>query len=397
MLFIHTSNQSHKMEQLEHIKENRMPNEKIKILIIDDEPFNIEIIQHFLSDSYTLISAENGESGLQVLEDDHTIEIVLLDVSMPNMSGYEVCKRIRANNSLDDTAIIFVSACGSIDERMEGYKSGGDDYLVKPFEKDELKVKLQLISRYKNDKKQLNNSLQYATNTAMESMTGNSEMGLALRYSDSSFKAASYSELTNNLIDTLHQLNLCVAIRLEHNGAYEWYQTEGEPSPLEKELIELIAAKERIFSFDNRSQFNFGKINLLIKNMPLEDENKYGRYKDLIPFLLDSSNARLKSIDDSKTLADHARLKTVISEVHDLLNHEKAYILEGQTASHDMLDDMVRALEARIPFMGLDDDQENCLINIIEDKIEAAAKASDIKVRSEEIFSKIMTMLNSLL
>ena len=385
------------MEQLEHIKENRMPNEKIKILIIDDEPFNIEIIQHFLSDSYTLIAAENGESGLQILENDQAIEIILLDVSMPNMSGYEVCKRIRANNSWDNTAIIFVSACGSIDERMEGYKSGGDDYLVKPFEKDELKVKLQLISRYKNDKKQLNNSLQYATNTAMESMTGNSEMGLALRYSDSSFKAASYSELTNNLIDTLHQLNLCVAIRLEHNETYEWYQTNGEPSPLEKELIELIAAKERIFSFDNRSQFNFGKINLLIKNMPLEDENKYGRYKDLIPFLLDSSNARLKSIDDSKTLADHARLKTVISEVHDLLNHEKAYILEGQTASHDMLDDMVRALEARIPFMGLDDDQENCLINIIEDKIEAAAKASDIKVRSEEIFSKIMTMLNSLL
>ena len=374
-----------------------MLDDRIKILIIDDEPFNIEIIQLYLSDLYTLIAAENGEVGLQILEEDPSIDVILLDVSMPNMNGYEVCERIRANSNFDDLSIIFVSARSGVEERMKGYKSGGDDYIVKPFDKDELKAKLELIERYKNNKTQLNSSLQYATSTAMDSMSGNSEMGLALRYSDSSFKAMSYNELINTLIDALQQLSLCVAIRLEHNGAYEWYQTNGEPSPLEKELIELISAKERIFSFDNRTQFNFGKINLLIKDMPLEDENKYGRYIDLIPFLLDSSNARLKSIDDSKTLADHVRLKAIISEVHNLLNHEKTYILEGQSASHDMLDDMVRTLEARIPFMGLDDDQENCLINIIEDKIEAAEKASDIKVRTEEIFSKIMTMLNSLL
>lgn len=108
------------------------------ILLVDDEP-NILIALKFLmtQQGYIVETATNGQAALEIME-FFTPDVVLLDVMMPGIDGFEVAKKIRANSALYTTQIIFLTAKGTKEDRRKGYKSGGEIYLTKPFDNVEL-------------------------------------------------------------------------------------------------------------------------------------------------------------------------------------------------------------------------------------------------------------------
>lgn len=110
-----------------------------KIMIVDDDKKILKFLKDFLElENYTVITAENGED---VLKKINTLpDLILLDINMPHMSGLEVCKRIRDYVSCP---IIFLTACIEDEDKIIGLKSGGDDYIVKPFNIDELLARIE--------------------------------------------------------------------------------------------------------------------------------------------------------------------------------------------------------------------------------------------------------------
>ena len=108
------------------------------ILLVDDEP-NILIALEFLmqQQGYTVETAKDGQAALEIME-YYTPDVVLLDVMMPGMDGFEVAKKIREDAALHNTQIIFLTAKGTKEDRRKGYKSGGEIYLTKPFDNAEL-------------------------------------------------------------------------------------------------------------------------------------------------------------------------------------------------------------------------------------------------------------------
>ncbi len=371
--------------------------DKMKVLAIDDEPWNLEILQHYLQDDYELLLANNGEEGLAILSNQDDIEMVLLDVSMPDMDGYEVCKKIRENSLWAQIPVVFISARGTVEERMQGYKSGGDDYLVKPFECDELLAKLQIINKYKDEKKDLQDNYKMASDVAMEAMTNSQEIGLALEFSKETYAIKNESDLMDLFVNCLKNFGLNAIIRLRVSDFYQWHQCIGQPSPLEKGLVDILSKKDRIFSFEHRTQFNFDRISLLVKNMPVEDENKYGRYKDLLPFFLDATNACMESIEDRKTITENDQLKSSILIVNEALDEERSLIRESQTILNRILEDLNHTVEDELPTLGLDADQEKFLIQSIEKKIIEASVAADISNKSDDLLDRISKTLVSLI
>ena len=120
-----------------------------KILIVDDNPLNVEILEEVCSD-YVCETASTGEEAL-VVAAMFQPDIVLLDIMMPDLTGYEVCQMMRKSPLLNHAKIIMVSAKGMIAERLEGYKAGADDYIVKPFDEDELLAKIKVYARLKSE------------------------------------------------------------------------------------------------------------------------------------------------------------------------------------------------------------------------------------------------------
>lgn len=114
-----------------------------RILLVDDNPTNLAILEEMLGDEYRWEAATSGEEALEIAPDFQP-DLILLDVMMPGTNGYETCRRIRANPALRNVKIVMVSAKALVSERLEGYDAGADDYLTKPFDEKELLAKVRV-------------------------------------------------------------------------------------------------------------------------------------------------------------------------------------------------------------------------------------------------------------
>ncbi len=117
-----------------------------RVLIVDDNEVNIEILEQLLRDKYGLDVARSGEECLEKLRSFNP-DLVLLDVMMPGIDGYETCRRIKESPYGSFTQVIMVSGRGTAQERLRGYEHGADDFVVKPFDHDELLAKIRVQFR----------------------------------------------------------------------------------------------------------------------------------------------------------------------------------------------------------------------------------------------------------
>ncbi|MEJ2705435.1 MAG: response regulator [Sedimentisphaerales bacterium] len=117
-----------------------------RILAVDDDPNNIAIFKELLEDDYDLKTSLSFEQAFQIAREFRP-DVILLDVMMPGVDGYEACRRLRERHALRDSRIIIVSAKAMTSEQIEGYRAGADDYVTKPFDGDAFLEKVRLHLR----------------------------------------------------------------------------------------------------------------------------------------------------------------------------------------------------------------------------------------------------------
>jgi putative two-component system response regulator len=127
-----------------------MPTRKTTILIVDDTRLNVQIIKSDLEDEgYNILSSENGTDALRIAETENP-DLILLDIMMPGMDGFEVCKILKEKDNTKDIPIIFLTARSEPKDVIKGFQLGAVDYLRKPFEVSELLVRVKTHVRLKH-------------------------------------------------------------------------------------------------------------------------------------------------------------------------------------------------------------------------------------------------------
>lgn len=124
-----------------------------KILIVDDEPTNIDILLNVLKDEYKVVAATNGKKALEITKSKDPPDLILLDILMPDMDGYEVCRALKDDDSTKNLPVIFVTAVSEVMDETRGFKLGAVDYITKPFHPPVVKarVKAHMELKIKSD------------------------------------------------------------------------------------------------------------------------------------------------------------------------------------------------------------------------------------------------------
>jgi PAS domain S-box-containing protein len=130
------------------------------ILLVDDNPTNLEVLYKTLENKdYRLLVAKDGAAALDIIRNVHPT-LVLLDVMMPEMDGFEVCKIIKADPDTADVAVVFLSALGDIESKVKGFQAGGVDYVSKPFQADEVVMRVATHVKVKRLERELSRKNQ---------------------------------------------------------------------------------------------------------------------------------------------------------------------------------------------------------------------------------------------
>ncbi|MBT4137796.1 MAG: response regulator, partial [Candidatus Latescibacteria bacterium] len=138
--------------------------ERVKILIVDDEPMNLDLLEQELMDDYDIVSASNGVEALAQADAENP-DLILLDVQMPVMNGIEAVKKLRESEQHVRTPVFMLTAQSNMEDRVVGLDAGANDYILKPFDPDDLQARIRSglrIGRLQNELAKERNDLKQA-------------------------------------------------------------------------------------------------------------------------------------------------------------------------------------------------------------------------------------------
>ncbi len=117
---------------------------RAKILVVDDEKSTVDVLRISLeSDNYEVVEARTGESAIHKALNE-AVDLILLDIMLPDMTGYEICNELRKNPLTSSVPIIMLTGMSRLSDKMAGLDLGADDYIMKPFDIRELKTKIRI-------------------------------------------------------------------------------------------------------------------------------------------------------------------------------------------------------------------------------------------------------------
>jgi diguanylate cyclase (GGDEF)-like protein len=237
------------------------------ILVVDDVPLNIQLLTTYLaSEGYVIISAKDGVDAVEQVKKHHP-DLILLDVVMPKMNGFEVCQHVKSEKDTKYIPVIMVTALNELEDKVKGMNAGADDFITKPFNRVELMVRVRSLLRIKHLNDELKYLNQELSEKVIELQKAKEELrklaitdGLTGLYNYRYFKEQLQQELNRA---RRHKLNVSVVmIDLDHFKQYN--DTNGHPAG--DEVLQSIARllKENIRNIDVASRYGGEEFALIL-------------------------------------------------------------------------------------------------------------------------------------
>lgn len=334
---------------------------ELTLLIVDDDEMHCELVSDMLEDEYGIHTATTSHEA-ESLFSEHKPDIVLLDINMPGKNGIELCRTLKQEYG-DEFSVIFVSGHNSLEERLKAYDAGGDDFVAKPFEMKELLAKIHAVAHYQLNKRSLRDQEAFSRSMAFQSMAEASQYGYVLQFFKNSMQSKSLDELARHFFEMMASLNLITSLQFHGRETHSYDQVNGQCSPIEENLFELLRGVGRLYDFDNRTILNDKHVSFLIKNMPLDDEINYGRLRDVTAVIIEGLEAKYLDLQREQAL------KSVLGNVQAIIDQ-----MSEQIANHDshmkvQTHNLILEIKSSFDALDLTLEQEEFFTQMIEKSI----------------------------
>lgn len=363
------------------------------VFVVDDDETIRFMLEGTLRRKYEVESFDSSESCLDRLT-QKLPSIFLLDVGLPRMNGYDLCRKLRSTPESKSIPVIFISGHDELNDVLAGYDAGGDDYVVKPFEVVVLNRKVESLLRIDQDRSSLSVKAIASDELATLVLTNLDEYAVLIKFLRTLNQCGTYKEVVEAVLHILEVFHLDGAVQIRTRKLEKTFSRAGENWPLEIAVINHVRALDRIFEFHRRAAYNFDHITILINNMPVEDQELHGRIRDNLAIVAESADAKIVAL---QAFEDITKIREEIGNVlqgvaQAVQSYSKQYDqarYRGSMYTTQMLDDLLRSFA----HLGMSDQQEEQILEMVKDR---SLKLVDVYDIAGETHSTLDTLTKKL-
>ena len=353
-----------------------------EIVVVDDDIITLTLLEEALAEFSVLIMASPVEALHACREMEVPPLLIILDVNMPEMSGFELCVKLREFISEEQSDIIFHTSSSEMEERLKGYEIGANDFLIKPIEVQELRKKAKSIVKRGKKRREDKASTESNSQLIQAVISDLTEQGILIHYFRASSKTSSISSLLNLIVKTASNFGINSSVQAKYvMNDIEYRQAvsnEVTISALERELLDRLEYSERIMTRGKRLFLNYPPFTQIIKNMP-DDPAQAGRFRVHLAIILEAAASQYRDI----VKTDEVNLM-----IQELEVVQKRADLENQTKNRQVLDtltELVDSVESKIFEYGLTEEQESELLQLFRKSTDKAYDTIDNAMTTENL------------
>jgi len=366
-----------------------------KIAVIDEEglafdilvgadPRQFEVIR-FNSKVEMLSAAEGAEAPFSVI-----------CVCGEESKLFQLGEELSESGDIQGIPVLIVVSHDHGLDFLKALESGYDDVIDLSMAFDEISLRLNKAIFHRVAQSQLKSTADQAREMAFSAMSDSSDLGNNIQFLLNCNYCDNLDELGQMLFQSLQNYQVHCSVQMRSIYGDKNMEETGLAKDLESRLLSELKDKGRYVDFGERCVINYGTVSLLIKNMPIDDEKKYGAIKDNLITLVQGTDSRVKSLEAQKSLQSErdfmSKLTSRLQEVLENLDESFQMVMKQST---ELMDDLTLRFEETIMFLDLTEEQESTLETILKKGIESINHLYTDGARIDENFHKLINHLTS--
>ncbi len=366
------------------------------LLHVDDDPLQQAWLRTLFGAEYQVLTFPDAETALRELENETLVpNIAVLDLELPGMSGYQLCRQLREMPQLVGMAILVLSAHDSLPDRVEAYEAGADDYFIKPADVINLRLKLNRLSTLAKERQEIEQYVLQAQQTSFSALSALGETNITLAFFREIAFCRDYNALIQHGLQALHQFGVNAVVELRSRFFAQARASEHDVSPLERSILDHVRTLGNIFEFKQRAVFNFDDVTVLVHDMPASDSERYARLREDISQIAQGMATCAQNIDAMQTmLQQQQRLRHTRATLLAASESLQQQLSQQRRRGEATLQTMTHSLENLIHCFDLREVQEIAIKDILEQSRHDLLDLQEERLDVENVLSDLVSQLD---
>ncbi len=334
-----------------------------KVLVIADSVLS-ESGKHVLS--FFDADIEKEIDKVPSLLGDSSYKAMIFDcLSAPSLNIVSLRTLLKMEEVCDIPVVVLAKA-NSVQDKLDALEIGADDFIEPNIDKEEVCARVTKAILHRVAADQLSSRLEMANQTAHTAMIDNSDLGANIQFLINVHECDNLDQLGQMFFSTIERYGLKCSLQLRGDYEIKNMEAHGMAKDLESQLMTQLKGGERYIDFGPRTIVNYDRVSLLIKNMPVNDPDKYGAIKDNTFSLIQGMNARVQSIEDQAHLIEEREtLEKLASDVRSVMTRIQSSYQRVMRDIATEVDNASEALAVKLPSFALTETDELYIENVM--------------------------------
>lgn len=357
-----------------------------EILVLSDKLSSLgqHVIDFFKADSI---------SSMMDLHDqlrEKKYRALVVDSAEHEHSNIKLCKRLADTPAMKGIPIVLITSSYSLKDKLKAYDVGCEDFIDIKTPSDEACARITKCVFHQIANEQLSSRLAQATETARTAMVDNSVLGANIQFLLQVHNCDNLDQLGQQFFSTIEGYGLTCSLQMRSAMGIKDMEAHGMAKDLESQLLFQLKDKGRIVDFGRRTIVNYDRVSLLIKNMPLDDQEKYGAIKDNIFCLAQGLNARIVALEDKhKLLAEKEALHKLSTDINHVVHGLKDSYQDVMSKIVNEVEVAAERIQQRLPHLALTEKDESYMDEVAEQVVTRTNQIFNDGLKVNNLFDKL--------